>query len=118
MRVLRQTHSLRNHTLLKLTALLLFVGPTVASINPANGPTVGGTVVTITGTNFGTSTSVVSATIGGVSSPSCVWTSDSTMECEAPSGIGASNHIVDVTVGGQTSSSTAEFAYDGIAMCP
>ena len=88
------------------------VAPTVASINPANGPTVGGTVVTITGTNFGTSTSVVSATIGGVSSPSCAWTTDSTMECEAPASIGA-DQVVDVTVGAQTSTSTVEFAYDG-----
>ena len=89
------------------------VAPTVASINPANGPTVGGTVVTITGTNFGTSNSVVSATIGGVSSPSCVWTSDSTMACEAPPGI-AADQVVDVTIGEQTSTSTVEYAYDGI----
>ena len=93
------------------------VAPTVASINPANGPTVGGTVVTITGTNFGTSDSVVSATIGGVSSPSCVWTADSTMECEAPAGIEV-DHVVDVTVGEQTSSSAVMFAYDGTASCP
>ena len=93
------------------------VAPTVASINPANGPTVGGTVVTITGTNFGTSDSVVSATIGGVSSPSCVWTTNSTMECEAPASIGA-DHVVDVSVEGQTSTSTVEFAYEGIASCP
>ena len=87
----------------------------MASINPANGPTVGGTVITITGTNFGTSTSVVYATIGGASSPSCVWTADSTMECEVPASIGA-DQVVDVTVGEQTSSSAVMFAYDGIAV--
>ena len=88
-------------------------GPLVASIDPANGPTVGGTVVTITGTNFGTTISVVSATFGGVASPSCVWGSDSSMECEAPGSVGA-NQIVDLTVGGQISSSTIAFSYDGI----
>ena len=106
----------------------------VASINPANGPTIGGTIVTITGTNFGTSNSVVSATIGGVSSmdcvtwasdstmecvaytEGCVWTSDSTMECVTPPGVGETNHLI-VTVAHQQSSEQVAFQYDSKHAC-
>ena len=86
----------------------------MSSISPVNGPTVGGTNITITGANYGTSDSSVSATIGGVAASWCIWINDNTIQCETPEGIGA-NNVVDVMVGGQTSTSDVDFAYDGIA---
>ena len=80
----------------------------MTGLNPITFSTIGGISITITGTNFGTTNSVVSATFGPVPSSSCVWINDEAMECISPAGTG-STLILDVTVGGQTSFSAASF---------
>ena len=61
--------------------------PTITSITPDNGPTAGGTTVTITGTNF---TQTVSAgptvKIGGNAATNVVLVSTTTITCNTPAG--------------------------------
>lgn len=74
-----------------------YEAPTLSGITPPNGATAGGTVLTITGTNLGTSGTV---TIGGnVCTPSA-WT-HTQITCTLPAGQGRAAPVV-VTVGGQS----------------
>jgi hypothetical protein len=86
-----------------------FCPPTVMAINPTTGPKAGGTVVTITGTNF-----VVGATtvaFGGSAGTNVTCASITQCTATSPSGSGT----VDVTVttaGGTSATSTADrFTY-------
>jgi hypothetical protein len=65
---------------------LAILRPRIDSIDPASGPTVGGTRITIKGIAFGTSGGV---TIGNVLCPSSDW-SDTTVVCTVPAGQGRS----------------------------
>ncbi len=89
------------------TRTFSYNAPLLSSLMPSNGPTAGGAVLTLTGTNFGAAGATV--TIGGVS---CPLTSQSHTQllCTLPPGAGASN-AVQVTVAGQ-SSNTRTFSYD------
>ncbi|TMD38135.1 MAG: hypothetical protein E6I88_14610, partial [Chloroflexi bacterium] len=79
--------------------------PVVSTINPSSGPGGGGTVVTITGANFGVTPGTTSVAFGGAaaSGVSC----SSTSSCIATSPAGAGPADVTVTVGGQTSATGA-----------
>ena len=66
--------------------------PTVSSITPNTGSTLGGTAVTIAGTNFIGATSV---TIGGTAATSVVVVSDVSITCVTPAG---ALGVADVTV--------------------
>jgi hypothetical protein len=60
-----------------------------------NGPTSGGNTITITGVNFGSS-ALASPRSGVVALSECratVWTSDSSITCEVPDGMGNMRHI-------------------------
>jgi uncharacterized repeat protein (TIGR01451 family) len=83
--------------------------PVVTSINPSTGPTAGGTVVTITGSNFviGPATISFGATAG--TSATC----SSTTLCTATSPAGSGTVSVRVTAASGTSANTAadDFTY-------
>ncbi|MGC3958876.1 MAG: IPT/TIG domain-containing protein [Verrucomicrobiota bacterium] len=81
--------------------------PGITNVNPATGPTVGGAVITLRGTNFGTSGTV---SIGG--KPASVVTtnwSHTQIQCVLPPGQGVNQSVV-VTTAGQ-SSPAASFNY-------
>jgi len=77
--------------------------PTVTSIAPTSGPTGGGTVVTITGTNFAVGGTTV--TFGGVAAAAVNCSSTTTCTATSPSGAGVVNVLV--TTAGGTSANTA-----------
>ena len=57
--------------------------PTVSSVSPNNGPTAGGTAVTITGTNFATGATV---TFGATAATNVVVVSSTTITATTPAG--------------------------------
>ena len=58
--------------------------PTVTSVSPNNGPTAGGTAVTITGTNFAAGATV---TFGGTAATNVVVVSSTTITATTPAGM-------------------------------
>jgi len=81
--------------------------PTVASVSPNEGPTAGGTILTIEGSGFGPGTS---ATIGGAPCTEVSVISETAFTCVAPAGtVGAADLIV-TTLGGSVTS-TGAFTY-------
>jgi hypothetical protein len=65
--------------------------PTLTSISPNVGGTVGGAAVTLTGTNFSTATGV---TIGGVACTSFVAVSNTSITCVTPAGSAGDASVV------------------------
>ena len=83
-----------------------FAPPTISSVSPNVGPTTGGTVITITGTNL---TGTSSVTIGGVAATS-VSVSSTTVTAVTPEGtIGAKT--VSITTPAGTANLTNGFTY-------
>ncbi|MFF3543036.1 IPT/TIG domain-containing protein [Streptomyces platensis] len=70
--------------------------PTVASLNPTSGPATGGTVVTVTGTNLSTTTSV---DFGGTLAPFSV-ISDTSLSVVSPPGAAGAVDVTVTTSGG------------------
>jgi alpha-tubulin suppressor-like RCC1 family protein len=97
--------------LIRLTPVLVsgFAGavPTVSSVAPIAGPTVGGTAVTITGTGFGAGATV---TIGGVAATNVVVVSATSITATTPAG-GAGPADVSVTTPGGTATLMGGFTY-------
>ncbi|WP_432010350.1 IPT/TIG domain-containing protein [Streptomyces cucumeris] len=83
--------------------------PTVTGFAPASGPASGGTAVTITGTNFGTTQSV---TFGGIAAPFTVVNSTTVSAVTPPTADGQPGPA-DVTVTNAAGSATAptQFTY-------
>ncbi len=83
--------------------------PTVTSVSPTSGPTAGGTMLTITGSNFTGATAVM---FGATPASSFTVTSDTTITATAPAN---APHVVDVTVtspgGTSATSSLDQFTY-------
>lgn len=71
-------------------------GPTISSLSPATGIVQGGTFVTLTGTNFGTS-GVPVVTIGGRTAICVARLSDTTITFVTPAGTGTGARDVEVT---------------------
>jgi large repetitive protein len=83
------------------------VTPTVVSCSPSSGSTVGGTSVTLTGTNF---TGTPTVTFGGVSATSIVVVNSTTITCTTPAhAAGAANIVVTTTAGSGTLNSGFTF---------
>ena len=85
------------------------VGPTVTSVSPNNGPTAGGTAVTITGTNFAAGATV---TLGGTAATNVVVVNSTTIAATTPAR-SAGAVTVTVTVNSQSGSLTNGFTYNG-----
>ncbi|MBI5359860.1 MAG: IPT/TIG domain-containing protein [Planctomycetes bacterium] len=83
---------------------------TVVSVSPNQGPSTGGTNVTVTGTNF-IDNPATTVTFGGVLATNIIVVNALTITCTAPSGA-AGNATVTVTVPGpQSASLTNGFTY-------
>lgn len=89
------------------TMSFAYDAPEIFTISPPSAPATGGTTLTITGRNFGTTSSV---TIGGANCPVTAQ-GHSQILCTLPAGSG-SGREVRVSAGNQTSAA-ASFAYDG-----
>ena len=85
--------------------------PTVTSVSPNNGPTAGGTAVTITGTNFASGATV---TFGGTAATNVVEVNSTTITATTPAHA-AGTVTVTVTVNGQSGSLVNGFTYNGTA---
>jgi hypothetical protein len=77
--------------------------PTVSSVSPSSGPTVGGTSVTITGTNLSGATGV---TIGGAAATGFVVVSNTTITAMTPAGAAGTASVVVTTSGGSNAANT------------
>ncbi len=84
-----------------------YASPTLSSVNPNQGSTAGGTVITITGTNL-TGTSSVS--IGGIAAASVTVVNSTTVTAVTPSGT-AGAKAVSVTTPGGTANLANGFTY-------
>src|SRR5208282_1646272 len=85
------------------------VPPTVSSVSLNSGSTLGGTAVTITGTNFAAGATV---TFGGTAATNVVVVSSTSITATTPAG-SAGAVTVTVTVNGQSGSLTNGFTYTG-----
>jgi hypothetical protein len=89
--------------------------PTITDVSPNNGPTKGGTIVTIGGANFGTGDSKAQpqVSVGGAACQQVVWVSSTSILCETPDGVGGHKSVM-VSVDGVNSSpdQDALFNYD------
>jgi formylglycine-generating enzyme required for sulfatase activity len=81
--------------------------PTVSSVSPTSGSTLGGTAITITGTNL---TGASSVTVGGVAATSVVVVSSTSITAVTPAGTAGAKTIAVTTAGG-TASLTNGFTY-------
>jgi YVTN family beta-propeller protein len=85
--------------------------PTVTSVSPNSGPTAGGTVVTITGTNLAGATAV---TIGGAPVPSFTVVNATTISATVPAGTAGARSVVVTTPSG-ASAANSLFTYTATA---
>ena len=83
------------------------VPPTVSSVSPNNGPTTGGTAVTITGTNFAAGATV---TFGSAAATNVVVVSSTSITATTPAG-SAGAVTLTVTVSGQSGSLANAFTW-------
>jgi hypothetical protein len=83
------------------------IAPTVTSVSPNNGPTAGGTAVTITGTNFAAGATV---TIDGAAATNVVVVSATQITATTPAGTAGVANMA-VTVNGQTGTLANGFTY-------
>jgi hypothetical protein len=82
-------------------------GPTITTISPTSGPTAGGTVITIAGTNFAAGATV---RVGGVGTANVTVASSTQIIAATPPGT-AGAQSVQVTSGGVTATSPVNFTY-------
>jgi hypothetical protein len=81
--------------------------PTVASVTPANGTTLGGTAITITGTNFAAGATV---TIGGTAATDVAVQGPTSLTARTPQRAAGPGDVV-VTVGGRSGSLPGGFTF-------
>jgi len=82
--------------------------PTVTSINPTSGTTLGGTSVTLTGSNFIIGATTV--TIGGASCTVPTVSTTTSMTCTSPAGAAGASSVLATTSGG-TNAANALYTY-------
>jgi hypothetical protein len=81
---------------------------TLTSISPTSGPTTGGTVITLTGTNFVSGSSVQ---VGGVAATAVTLVSATQMRATTPAGAAGARTVQVTTPSGQTAGLTSAFTY-------
>ena len=81
--------------------------PTITSVAPTSGSTLGGTAITITGTNL---TGTTSVTVGGVAATSVVVVSSTSITAVTPAGTAGAKSVAVTTPGG-TATATNAFTY-------
>ena len=83
------------------------VPPILSTVSPGSGPTTGGTVITLTGSNF---TGATAITVGGTACASFTVISDTEATCITPAG-NAGEASVLVTTPGGTNAANSLFSY-------
>jgi hypothetical protein len=84
-------------------------GPTVSSVSPAGGPTMGGSTVTITGSGF---TGAIYVMFGSVFAQSFTVNSDSSITATVPADVAGTVNVTVATAAGTSSTSAADqFSY-------
>ena len=84
--------------------------PTITSISPTTGTTLGGSAIIITGTNFSADSTV---TVGGVAATSIVVLSPTSISAVTPAGIEGARDVV-VTIAGGRATKASAFTYVGL----
>jgi large repetitive protein len=82
--------------------------PTVTAVSPASGPAAGGTLVTITGTNF---TGATSVSFGGAAATSFTVISATSITAISPAGTGTVDVVVTTPSGSSATSPADQFTY-------
>jgi hypothetical protein len=89
--------------------LYTYAAPVITAVKPLSGETIGGGVLTITGTQLSTTGTV---TVGGKTCTVTTWpTQSGDIKCTIPVGEGTVNAVV-VTVGGQVNAAVYNFVYN------
>ena len=87
-------------------------GHTVTSVSPNNGPTTGGTLITITGTGFNPGNATYTVSIGGVAATSVTRINSTTITALTPANTQGAKNVV-VTINGTDSATlTNGFTYN------
>lgn len=84
------------------------VNPTLTAIAPVSGPPIGGTLITLTGTNFETG---VSVTLGGTPALDVTRVSATTLTALTPSGAPGARAVTVINPSGRTATLSAAFTY-------
>ena len=94
-------------------ALFRYDGPSITSLSVNHGPTVGGTVIDIAGSNLGANGLQLSISVGGIPCISVTWVSPTSAQCTSPPGVGGS-HIIEMSIDGtaRANSGAFRFSYD------
>jgi hypothetical protein len=94
-------------------ALFRYDGPSITSLSVNHGPTVGGTVIDIAGSNLGANGLQLAITVGGIPCISVMWISSSSAQCTSPPGVGGS-HMIEMSIDGtaRANSGAFRFSYD------
>src|SRR5436190_1528347 len=82
--------------------------PTVSSVNPASGPTAGGTAITLSGTNYAAGATV---SVGGITATAVNVVNSTTMTAVAPAHAFGSVNVVVQNTDGQSGLKTNAFTY-------
>jgi len=114
---IRAQDAAHNWSPLPNTSVTFTLRPTVSAVSPNTGPSVGGTAVTITGTNFGAPATV---RFGTVLATAVTVVNSTTITATAPARNNANPDVVDVTVtvGGQTSPTSTADTYTWVGPVP
>ena len=89
--------------------------PTITSFTPTSGPTGGGTVITITGTNFATGATV---RIGGVAATGVTLVSSTQLRATSPAGTAGAKSVQVTNSNGQSATAAGQFTYTAPAGAP
>ena len=82
--------------------------PTIVSVSPPTGPSSGGTVITVTGTNFATGATV---TVGGVAATAVTVTNSTSLTATTPPGTAGAQRIVVTNPDSQATVEAVNFTY-------
>ncbi|MEO5821029.1 MAG: DUF5719 family protein [Vicinamibacteraceae bacterium] len=90
-------------------------GPTVTSVSPTSGPTAGGTVITITGTNFATGATV---RVGGTLASGITLLSSTQLRATTPAGSAGAQAVQVTNTSGASATLAGAFTYTAPASSP
>jgi uncharacterized delta-60 repeat protein len=92
----------------RIVALNVMTAPTVSGVSPSSGPAIGGTALTINGTDFLAGASV---TVGGAPCTSVVVLSSTRISCVSPNGVAGAVNVAVTNASGYETTSSQAFAY-------
>jgi hypothetical protein len=82
--------------------------PSITGISPSGGALAGGTIITISGTNF---VSGIQVTINGTACDSVTYVTSTSVNCITPAGSAGAATVVVTNVDGQSATNTTSFTY-------